>query len=612
MDQLINHLNNQIEQLNLITSEIGLPDDSKQERVQHFLKAIEQFASDQCALLEKEKENIIKETESTYRSILSYKQLMGEYVPNTLAFDSDTPLKNKLQNLQQEFTQVKEEYNNKLGYVQELHKQLEALSYALGGFVNTNLIATTEIDVSSLAVNSLEDELQRTEQEYVSRKAVVDHSVDEICFTIDTLGLNTTHELDILSKKYKSEVNPDNKMELCNLLVSEDSMDSIANRVAELREIRGRVESHKEELKNNLHRIWDILRVDPDECEAFIMSNEGLNPEKIQNYEQELEKLLVLKQERIGEFIERAREELQILWEQLYYSETQRHQFLSAYSEELDDKILMVYEEEISRLRLELEDSKYIIERIQKYMQLKKEIEEFQDSTKDPNRLFGKGQRDPGRLLREEKFRKRMDRELPKLRMELEGSLLEYEALKSRPFMVYGKPYLDVIYEANEEAAQQKVPITAPRTPKRETVPRKPFTSPRNTSNRYHMFNTPQFNRTRHFQVTAENMTPTKEDRSITVLHRVRERNIRKRSQKPIRRGHFGSDDDDDEEEAEAEVERMLRESKNAMIAAEKKQKSIIKQKHMENEFESDDNFGVNLDIFDDGPDLSDMSDIDS
>lgn len=41
--------------------------------------------------------------------------------------------------------------------------------------------------------------------------------------------------------------------------------------------------------------------------------------------------------------------------------------------------------------------------------------------------------------------------------MELEGSLLEYEALKSRPFMVYGKPYLDVIYEANEEAAQQKV-----------------------------------------------------------------------------------------------------------------------------------------------------------
>jgi hypothetical protein len=34
----------------------------------------------------------------------------------------------------------------------------------------------------------------------------------------------------------------------------------------------------------------------------------------------------------------------------------------------------------------------------------------------DPNRLFGKGQRDPGRLLREEKFRRRIARELPKVR----------------------------------------------------------------------------------------------------------------------------------------------------------------------------------------------------
>lgn len=119
----------------------------------------------------------------------------------------------------------------------------------MGGFVNTNLIATTEIDVSSLAVNSLEDELQRTEQEYVSRKAVVDHSVDEICFTIDTLGLNTTHELDILSKKYKSEVNPDNKMELCNLLVSEDSMDSIANRVAEVKKKHTHTEKEREREK---------------------------------------------------------------------------------------------------------------------------------------------------------------------------------------------------------------------------------------------------------------------------------------------------------------------------------------------------------------------------
>lgn len=81
----------------------------------------------------------------------------------------------------------------------------------------------------------------------------------------------------------------------------------------------------------------------------------------------------------------------------------------------MTDEVLEAHENEISRLRLEVEDSKYILDRIDKYMQLKEEIEEFEASTRDPNRLFGKGQRDPGRLLREEKFRKRVDRELPKV-----------------------------------------------------------------------------------------------------------------------------------------------------------------------------------------------------
>lgn len=162
------------------------------------------------------------------------------------------------------------------------------------------------------------------------------------------------------------------------------------------------------------------------------MANRGLTQEELMCYEQELQRLLVLKQDRIGEFIERAREELKSLWDQLYYSETQRQHFLPAYSSknkpcikktylttqcvgELTDEVLEAHENEISRLRLEVEDSKYILDRIDKYMQLKEEIEEFEASTRDPNRLFGKGQRDPGRLLREEKFRKRVDRELPKV-----------------------------------------------------------------------------------------------------------------------------------------------------------------------------------------------------
>lgn len=171
-----------------------------------------------------------------------------------------------------------------------------------------------------------------------------------------------------------------------------------------------------------------------------------------------------MKQERIGDFIQTAKEELASLWDRLYYNEKQREQFQPGQcDDDITDIVLEAYENEISRLQLELEDSKYILELIEKHMKLKKEVEEFEATTSDPNRLFGKGNRDPGRLLREERFRKRISRELPKVVKELEGALLEYEALKSHPFLVYGKSYFDVIYEDadqhSESTAVEKVKV---------------------------------------------------------------------------------------------------------------------------------------------------------
>lgn len=117
----------------------------------------------------------------------------------------------------------------------ELHKQLKALHTALGGFVNINLIATTEVDVSSLAVNSLEDELQHAEQEYARRKAIVDDTATGICNILVTLGIDSlNNEADKLAMQYHQETNPDKKIELCNNLVSEESIYYLTERIAQV------------------------------------------------------------------------------------------------------------------------------------------------------------------------------------------------------------------------------------------------------------------------------------------------------------------------------------------------------------------------------------------
>lgn len=217
------------------------------------------------------------------------------------------------------------------------------------------------------------------------------------------------------------------------------------------------IELRKNEITQTIKHLWNRLHIEDQECEVFLMENRGLTRQELQHYEDELSRLLILKQDRVGDFIHTAREELVGLWDQLYYSESQKKQFQPAYTDDLTDAILEAHENEISRLQLEVEDSKYILERIEKHMKLKNEVQEFEATTRDPNRLFGKGQRDPGRLLREEKFRKRISRELPKVTKELEGSLLEYEAMKGHAFLVHGKSYFDVIYEQDLASESDKV-----------------------------------------------------------------------------------------------------------------------------------------------------------
>lgn len=95
----------------------------------------------------------------------------------------------------------------------------------------------------------------------------------------------------------------------------------------------------------------------------------------------------------------------------------------------------------------------------------------------------------------------------------------------------------------------------APRTPKRGIETRKPMTSPRAVKTSRRMFNTPQTHRMRSVQLsTTTEPTKVVVDSSLSVLHQVRENNIKKHKQKVIRRGHIFDDDDEEEDEDNEEA----------------------------------------------------------
>lgn len=97
----------------------------------------------------------------------------------------------------------------------------------------------------------------------------------------------------------------------------------------------------------------------------------------------------------------------------------------------------------------------------------------MQVSANDPTRLLGKGVRgDPGRLLREEKTRKRIAKEKPKVRFasitgaqfdlsqklesDLHRIIPEWERERGQPFLVNGARFLDDLAERTAQEAAGK------------------------------------------------------------------------------------------------------------------------------------------------------------
>lgn len=92
--------------------------------------------------------------------------------------------------------------------------------------------------------------------------------------------------------------------------------------------------------------------------------------------------------------------------------------------DEPSEDLLTRHEDEAARLRSELASKHALLAKAQKWEAIVGEQRALAAAASDQSRLTGRGVRgDPGRLLREEKMRKRVEREKPKVRITLRGML---------------------------------------------------------------------------------------------------------------------------------------------------------------------------------------------
>jgi protein regulator of cytokinesis 1 len=83
--------------------------------------------------------------------------------------------------------------------------------------------------------------------------------------------------------------------------------------------------------------------------------------------------------------------------------------------DEFTEELLTIHEDEVKRLKDERRVKAPLLASIKKYFDICGEEKELAASAADQSRLTGRGSRDPGRLLREEKMRKRVSKEKPRV-----------------------------------------------------------------------------------------------------------------------------------------------------------------------------------------------------
>lgn len=248
-----------------------------------------------------------------------------------------------------------------------------------------------------------------------------------------------------------------------------------------IEEKRGR-ERKLKELKGTVESLWDRLGVEEADRKRFLAGNRGCGLRVINEFEAELARLNQLKRQNLHLFVEDARYKLQELWDGLYFAEEEMLEFAPAFSDVYSDALLSAHEAEISRLEALKEQRAPTLQLIERHRSLIKDRDDLTAASQDASRLLGKNnkgeKRDPTRLLREEKMRKRIAKDLPKIEVELKKTLERWEEDYGRPFLVHGGRYLDELTAAAAKSLPPRSKTPSGPAPMTQKVPLKSAPAP--------------------------------------------------------------------------------------------------------------------------------------
>ncbi|KAL4787929.1 microtubule associated protein-domain-containing protein [Aspergillus varians] len=483
---LTTQVNNIVSQLHGIFDEIGIPSHERESREEELFSALSETLNNHLKLVDDEKNDMTEEAHKLINAIQQMEEsLVDEKANGQYSLDHDDlrvtyPLNRCLAFLREQHSAVSKLHRQRFEQVKKLVEALESYSSHLEtSFITIDLPPTApgssvapSFDLSPTYVTALDNEFSRVYEEYHRRLELVTSTCEEIIKLWAELGTPQAQTDSSIMQHYRES--PE------QLGLHESDLTSLlARREKLLDEKRGR-ERKLKDLKTAVEGLWERFGVEECDRKAFLAANRGCGLRTINEFEEELSRLNELKRQNLHLFVEDARCRLQELWDSLYFSEEDMLDFTPAFSDVYSDALLEAHEAEIARLETLKERRAPTLELIDRHRSLLAERKALTVSSQDASRLMARGnkgeRRDPGKLLREEKMRKRITKELPKVESDLRKELENFEDEYGRPFLVHGERYLDELTKvAAKPPPRSKTPSAAPSsTIKRNAPPSRP------------------------------------------------------------------------------------------------------------------------------------------
>ncbi|KAG6310564.1 hypothetical protein E4U44_005394 [Claviceps purpurea] len=469
---LAKQVNSSISQLHGLFDEIGVPEHEREERESELFAALSQALSSQVRLVSTERKELIDEAKKMMTSIRQMEasleglpQRRGEYEEDD-ELKITYPLKRCLQGLREKHGQVSRVHKERFEQVKKLVQALESYSSHLEPtFVQIalppcgpNQPIPPTFDISHAYMERLDAEFTRVYDEYTRRIGLVQTLSDQVIQLWAELGTPQAQQDGAIVKYYRDA--PE------QLGLHGEDLRRLQEKRDGLSEQKKNREKRLRDLKAAVEALWQKLGIDEGETRTFLNQNRGCGMRQINELESELSRLSELKRQNLHLFVEDARVKLQEMWDSLYFSEDEMLEFTPAFSDVYSDALLEAHEREVARLEALREERAPLLALVDKHKSLIKDQEELAASSQDASRLMMRGQkgekRDPGKLLREEKMRKRIAKELPRVEAELRKMLDKWEDEYGRPYLVFGERYMD---ELESQEAKKPRPISRSKTP---------------------------------------------------------------------------------------------------------------------------------------------------